>query len=136
VAARRTNRRPGSPGVPGYALSVAVSLVVLAGVVAVVDAVQMNTWHGVPTVFAVVLLFGLIPAAVLGAPGTALVHLLTRRTAGQGWHVAAAALVGLLAGFVVFGREWTFPLLLAVATGAGRLSVVPLARTPRHRDAP
>ena len=136
MAAPRTDRRPGSPGVGGYALSVAVSLVVLAVAVAVVDAVQTGTWDGVPTVVAVVLLFGLVPAVVLGVLGTALVHLLTRRTAAQGWHVAAAALVGLVAGSAVFGREWTFPLLLALATGVGRLSVVPLARTPRHLDAP
>ena len=111
----------------GYALSVVVSLAVLAVELAVVDALQQGRWNDFFDVLPVVLVFGAVPAAVLGTLGTCLVHVLTRRTATQAWHVAAAALVGSAAGLTMYGDDLQVPLLLGLATGIGRLSVSPLA---------
>jgi hypothetical protein len=117
--------------VRGYALSVAASLVVLALELAVVDALQQDRWNDFFDVLSVVLVLGAVPAAILGAAGTSLVHVLTRWTTVQVWHVAAAAGAGLAAGLVLYGDDLGVPLLLASATGVGRLSVVPLTRRDR-----
>jgi hypothetical protein len=113
--------------VRGYALSVVVSLVVLAVELAVVDALQQGRWNDFFDVLLVVLVVGAVPAAVLGTLGTCFVHVLTRRTATQAWHVAAAALVGSVAGLTMYGDDLEVPLLLGLATGIGRLSVSPFA---------
>ena len=128
----REDRRRATPGVCGYALAVGLSLIVFAVEISIADALQQGTWDNLLAVLVVVIIFGSVPAAVIGGSGACIVHLLTRRTASQGWAVAAAALAGLLAGLLVYRDEIFPPLLLGIATGVGRLAVVPLATSRRR----
>lgn len=124
-------RKPGSPGVGGYALSVAVSLVVFAGELAAADGVPGFVWSEFRSSLVAVILVGAVPAALLGTVGALIVHGLTWRTNAQRWHVAAAALVGLVAGGMVSGGSLAWGVALGTATALGRLAVVPLARRSR-----
>jgi uncharacterized membrane protein len=131
VGEAREGRRP-TPGVWGYALAVGLSLIIFAVEISISDALQQGTLSDFLAVLVVVVIFGALPAAIIGGAGACIVHLLTRRTASQGWAVAVAALAGLVAGLLVY-RDEIFPaLLLGIATGAGRLAVVPWA-THRRR---
>jgi hypothetical protein len=118
-----------TPGCLGYALAIAVSLVTFALEVAVVDAWESGALHDFPDVVLVVIVFGAIPAAVIGSVGAFAVHLLTWRTTSQGWAVGGAAIAGLVAGLLVYRDEFRPALLLALAAGVGRLTVVRLADT-------
>ena len=128
----REVRRHATPGVWGYALAVGLSLIIFAVEISISDALQQGTLDNVLAVVVVVIIFGAVPAAIIGSSGACIVHLLTRRTASQGWAIAVAALAGLLAGLLVYRDEISPALLLGIATGAGRLAVVPLA-TDRRR---
>lgn len=120
-------RRRATPGWPGYALAIAVSLVAFALEVAAVDALQSGVLHDFLDVVIVVIIFGAIPAAILGSVGAAAVHLLTWRTTSQGWAVGGAAIAGLVAGLLVYRDDLVPALLLALAAAVGRLAVVPRA---------
>jgi hypothetical protein len=115
-----------TPGCLGYGLAIAVSLVTFALEVAVVDAWRTGALHDFVDVVIVVILFGAIPAAVIGSVGALAVHLLTWRTTSQGWAVGGATIAGLVAGLLVYRDDVGPALLLAVAAGVGRLAVVRL----------
>ena len=132
VGEAREVRRHATPGVWGYALAVGLSLIIFAVEISISDALQQGTLSDFLAVLVVVVIFGALPAAVIGGAGACIVHLLTRRTASQGWAVAVAALAGLVAGLLVYRDEILPALLLGIATGAGRLAVVPWA-THRRR---
>jgi uncharacterized membrane protein len=124
-SAARAHRE--APTTGGYAAAVAVSLVVLALEISVVDAIEEGTTSNMVTVVVVVLLFGAIPAAVLGSLGACLVHLLTRRHPSTLRAVTLAGATGLAAGLLVYrGSDIRIALMLAVAAAAGRWAVVPL----------
>ena len=100
---------------------------------AAVDAWGSRSLHDFRVVVLVVLIFGVVPAAVIGSVGALVVHLLTWRATSQAWGVAGAAIAGLVAGFLLY-RESGPALMLGLAAGVGRLVVVPLA-TRRSRVA-
>lgn len=116
-----------TPGFLGYALAIAVSLVTFALGLAVVDAWETATFRDFPDLVLIVIVFGTIPAAVVGAVGAVAVHLLTWRTTSQWWAVGGAAIAGLVAGLLLYWGELQPALLLAIAAGVGRLAVVRLA---------
>ena len=132
VGEARKDRRRATPGVWGYVLAVALSLVIFAVEISVSDAVQQGTLDNFLAVVIVVTLFGAVPAAVIGGIGACIVHLLTRRSASQGWAIAAAALAGLAAGLPIYRDELYPALMLGIAAGVGRLAVVPLAINRRR----
>ena len=128
----REDRSRATPGVCGYALAVGLSLIIFAVEISISDALQQGTLDNFLAVVVVVIIFGAVPAAIIGGSGACIVHLLTRKTASQGWAVAAAAVAGVLAGLLVYRDEIFPPLLLGIATGAARLAVVSSA-TDRRR---
>lgn len=115
-------RSPHSPGVGGYALAILIALVTLALGIALVDGLVNGTGDFSWGVVVVVVVVGVIPAAVIGSLGAVIVHFTTRGVAGQGWHVLAAASAGVVAGALV-SRDFSLALLLGVGTGLGRLAV-------------
>lgn len=119
------------PTAGGYALAVLVSLVVLALEISIADALEQGSTTDMVAV--VVLLFGALPAAVLGSLGACLVHLLTRRHPSAGRSAGWAGAVGLVLGLVIYrGHDLEAALMLAVATAVGRLAIVPLpGKAPR-----
>ncbi|GAB7003028.1 hypothetical protein JCM18899A_04990 [Nocardioides sp. AN3] len=110
----------------GYVLSIAISLVVFAAELAPADGVPGFRWSESASTFMALILVGALPAALLGTVGAVAVHGMTWRTTAQRWHVLAAAVVGLVAGGIVSGGSAWWGMALGVATGAGRLAVVPL----------
>jgi uncharacterized membrane protein len=102
-----------------------------SAVLAVVDAVETGVLHDFFDVFIVVIIFGAIPAAVIGSVGAFAAHLLTWRTTSQAWAVGGAAAVGLVAGLLVYREDFGPAMLLALAAGVGRLAVVPRATARR-----
>jgi hypothetical protein len=139
--ASRALRDVGSPGVAGYAVAVAASLLVLGFEIGVVSVFSSDNGAqvlspadvvgGVLGLMVMVVLFGAIPAAVIGLFGVLLVHLLTLGIRWQAWHVLVAGLTGLGATLVVSGM---LPLwMLPVATMAGRAAVIPFASKRRSR---
>jgi uncharacterized membrane protein len=132
VGEAREDRRHATPGVLGYALAVGLSLIIFAVEISISDALQQGTLNNVLAVVVVIIVFGAVPAAIIGGAGACIVHLLTRRAASQGWALAGAALAGLVAGLLVYRDEILPAMLLSIATGAGRLAVVPWA-THRRR---
>lgn len=120
-------RASGSPGVCGYALAVAVSLVVFAALLAAPDGTPGFAWSDFARTFLLVVLVGALPAAIIGAVGSLIVHCATWCTAAQRWHVLAAAVVGLVAGGISSGGSLMWGVALGVATGVGRVAVIPLA---------
>ena len=121
----------GSPGVGGYVLAVAVSVVVLA--------LEVSLMESDPASFLGVMLMVSIYGGVLclpfAIPGVVLVHYACRHVEHQSVHVAAAGAAGLLTGFLVQGASlesgW-LPLVIGVATVVGRASVIPFARARRR----
>jgi hypothetical protein len=113
-----------TPGCLGYALAIAVSLVAFALELAVVDAWETGVLDDFLDVVIIVILFGAIPAAVIGSVGAFAVHLLTWRTTSQAWAVGGATIAGLVAGLLVYQEDFGPALLLALAAGVGRLAVV------------
>jgi hypothetical protein len=134
-------RDVGSPGAAGYAVAVAVSLLVLGVEIGVVTVFSSNNGAqvlgpvdvvlGVLGLTLMVVLFGAIPAALIGLFGVLLVHLFTLGIRWQVWHVLVAGLAGLGVTLVVFSMVplWMLPL----ATMAGRSAVIPLASKRRNR---
>ncbi|VXC29223.1 conserved membrane hypothetical protein [Nocardioides sp. AX2bis] len=120
-------RRRATPGFLGYALAIAVSLVIFAFGLAAVDAWEAGNLRDFPDIVFVVVLFGAIPAAVVGAVGALVVHLLTWRATSQSWGVGGATVAGLVAGYLLYGDEVGPVLVLSLSAGLGRLAVVPLA---------
>lgn len=132
VGEAREDRRHGTPGGWGYVLAVALSLIIFAVELAIADALQQGTLDNFLAVAIVVTVFGAVPAAVIGGLGACIVHLLTRRSASQGWAIAAAALAGLAAGLLIYRDELYPALMLGIATGVGRLAVVPSVYQRTH----
>lgn len=124
-------RRQASPGCLGYGLAVAVSLVILALELATVDAIETGVLHDFLDVVVVVIIFGAVPAAIIGSVGVLAVHLLTRWTTSQLWAVSVAAAAGFVAGLLVYRDDLGPVLMLALATGIGRAAVVPLVTERR-----
>ncbi|HEX6874020.1 MAG TPA: hypothetical protein VF165_00035 [Nocardioidaceae bacterium] len=112
----------------GYVLAVGVSLITLALEISVVDAVQQGTAHDVVDVVVAVVLFGAVPAAVIGSVGAVIVHFVTREASSQWPAVVLAAALGLVAGLIVWSGDFGVAVLLVTATGVGRLAVLPCAR--------
>jgi hypothetical protein len=115
-----------SPGFLGYALAVAIAHVVLAVGLGLVSA-SAPYWGFAETAL-LVFFVGLLPAAVIGSVGAAIVHLATRRASSQWPAVALAGLLGLLAGLLVWPDDLALAALLALAAALGRLAVCPLQR--------
>jgi hypothetical protein len=78
-----------------------------------------------------VLILGLVPAAVFGGVGAAVVHLVTRLFSSQWPAVLLAGLMGLIVGLVVFSDDLRLMGLLAIDAAGGRLALVPLVRRRR-----
>lgn len=109
-------------------MALIVSLLTLAVEIGVVDALEQGTAHDfVDVVFAVVL-FGAVPAAVIGSIGALVVHFVTRGATSHWPAVMSAAAVGLIAGLIVWQGDFGVAVLLGVAAAAGRSAVVPCAR--------
>jgi hypothetical protein len=122
--------------VRGYALAVAVSLTVFGVQLAAADGTPGFVWSEFASRLTSVILVGALPAALIGVVGALIVHGLTWRTSAQRWHVLAAAVVGLVAGGIVSGGSLSWSVALGVATGVGRLAVVPLAVRPPSEPLP
>lgn len=117
-----------SPGFVGYALAVAVSFLVFVVGIALFAAFDSDPYWGFADTALLVLFAGLIPAAIIGSTGAAIVHLATRRARSQWPAVALAGLLGLLAGLVVFPDDLALSALVALAAAVGRIAVFPLRR--------
>jgi hypothetical protein len=117
-----------SPGFLGYALAVATAHVVLSVEWGLISAFDSDPHWGFVDTALLVLFVGLLPAAVIGSAGAAIVHLATRRASSQWPAVALAALLGLLAGLLVWPDDLALAALLALAAALGRLAVFPLQR--------
>lgn len=115
----------------GYAWALVVSLLTLAVEIGVADAVEQGSAHDFLDVVLVVVLFGAVPAAVIGSIGAFVVHLVTRGASSQWPAVGVAAALGLVAGLIVWRGDVEIAVLLGVAAAAGRLAVVPRARRRR-----
>lgn len=133
---------PGSPGVLGYLVAIGVSLVAFGWFAGVDAALEDGRWSDVGGEVFPIVVFGAIPAAVIGTLGATLVHVLCLRARRQVWHVLCAGLVGFAAGYLIFpGLGVGTPLALGCATALGRLAVVPFVvhrrqGAPRPEQAP
>lgn len=138
-------RRPTyTPGPGGYALAVLASHLVFTLTCSVVAWVgAASAWHlarpaDMLAFLVVGLMYGAIPAAVLGSLGALAVHGLCRHRPCQAEHVAAAGVAGVVAGLVLWvllgaAREllgWV-P-VLGLSTAIGRAAVVPLVKARSH----
>ncbi|GAA2146087.1 hypothetical protein GCM10009844_21710 [Nocardioides koreensis] len=112
----------------GYVLALAVSLTTLAVEIGVVDALQQGTADDFVDVVVVVMVFGVVPTAVIGSVGAFVVHLATRKATSQWPAVVLAAALGLVAGPIIWWGEFEVAVLLGVAAAVGRLAAVPCAR--------
>jgi hypothetical protein len=133
-----------TPGVAGYLLSVAVSVLITALVTALEILVVGGPIQASAAFVECLVLAGLLSVPI--APvGVLLVHLACRRVEAQWVHVLAAGLAGLLSGLAfsalvdVGGSDvlaiWPLTLALGFATAVGRASVigrVPGVRARRH----
>lgn len=117
---------PGSPGALGYLVAIVVSLVAFGWFAGVDGALKDGRWSDVGGQVFPIVVFGALPAAVIGTLGATLVHVLCVRARRQVWHVLCAGLVGFGAGYLLFpGLGVGTPLALGCATALGRLAVVP-----------
>jgi hypothetical protein len=117
-----------SHGFLGYALAVAVAFLVFVVGMGLFAAFDSDPYWGFVDTATLVMFAGLIPAAIIGSTGAAIVHLATRRASSQWSAVALAGILGLLAGVLVFRDEWALSALLAFAAAVGRIAVFPLRR--------
>lgn len=87
-----------------------------------------------------VLTFGAIYAVPVGVVGALITSLACRSVADQVVHVAVACACGLVGGAFVWGvffHSWPFgtpAVLVAVAAGTGRATVIPLVNRRRDRS--
>jgi xanthosine utilization system XapX-like protein len=117
-----------SHGFLGYALAVAVTFLVFVVGMGLFAALDSDPYWGFVDTATLMLFAGLIPAAIIGSTGAAIVHLATRRASSQWPAVALAGILGLLVGLLVFPDEWALSALLAFAAAVGRIAVFPLRR--------
>jgi hypothetical protein len=99
----RAYAEPGSPGFGGYALAVVISLVTLALEVGIADVIQNGATISTEGGMLLVLVFGFLPAAVIGSIGAVLVHFATRDSSSQWPAVLVAMAIGLGFGLVANG---------------------------------
>lgn len=128
----RAYAAPGTPGVAGYMLAVAISLVALALEVGAIGAIQVGTEASLVGVMFLVLFFGFIPAVVIGSIGAVLVHFATRRASTQWPAILTAASIGFAVPMFLFRGNFSgdvvgLAVALGVAAGVGRWAVVPFA---------
>ena len=130
---RRLLLAPGSPGVVGYVVAVAVTLVTLALEMALAAVFSSdgrgNVMLGFVGFVLLVVLVGAIPAAIIGAVGVFAVHVITLGARAQVWHVLAAGVVGYGMAWALLLSDWPTPLwwIAPLATMIGRAAVIPMA---------
>ena len=124
-----------SPGFLGYTLAVAVSFLALVIELGLFAAFDSEPYWGFVDTALLVLFAGLVPAAIIGSTGAAVVHLATRRASSQWPAVALAGLLGLLAGLLVWPDDLVLSALLALDAAGGRLAVFPLQRRGARSEA-
>jgi uncharacterized membrane protein HdeD (DUF308 family) len=112
-----------SPGFLGYTLAVAVSFLALVIELGLFAAFDSDPYWGFGDTALLVLFAGLLPAAIIGSTGAAIVNLATRRASSQWPAVALAGLLGLLAGLLVWPDDLVLSALLALDAAGGRLAV-------------
>ena len=109
-------------------MAILVSLLALAIELGVRDALLQGSMHEIAVLVFVVILYGAVPAAVIGSIGALVVHFVTRGASSQWPAVTLASAVGLVAGLIVGWGNYEWAILLGVAAAAGRLAVIPCAR--------
>lgn len=128
----RAYAAPGTPGVGGYMLAVAVSLLAFALEIGLLDLIKNGADASVVGGMLLVLIFGCIPAALIGSVGAALVHIATWRASTQWPAILTAAGVGFVFPLLWFRANFSwdvvgFGIVLGLAAGVGRWAVVPFA---------
>jgi heme/copper-type cytochrome/quinol oxidase subunit 3 len=117
----------GSPGLWGYVIAIALSVLIFSLLLVVEDHRTGDTWPEAWAVLPLVLIVGTVLAVPVGAIGAAIIHMVTGNVHDQWAHVGLAVLMGLLAGLITF--HWTgLTFALGIACGLGRAAVIPLAR--------
>lgn len=134
---RGTHDAPAPLDAFGYAIAVAISLLILAVEIGASAAFDGSGAAGAVEVSMLVMSVGLVPAALIGTVGSLIVHLVTGRRRSQWWSVALAAALGFPVGFIFFQSVFPGGIALALATAIGRAAVVPhVARVREHGAVP
>lgn len=106
------------------------SLVTFALEVGLIDRIEEGANNYAVPGMILILIFGFVPAAVIGSIGAVVVHFVTRRASSQWPAVLVATIVGFLSLIVMSGgdsRGLGLSALVGVGAGVGRWAVVPIA---------